>query len=119
MYSINLIKEFALMLVALAGVALLSPIVFVANIARKALLGHSIADYFHTIAVGLDQLGGSVIYAQEDWTISSYTYYLCRYKANRAACVFRGLIDLIFGRGHCERSYKKELHEFQSHTKDI
>ena len=119
MFSTSLIKEFALMLVALVGVALLSPIVFVANIARKALLGHSIASYFHTIAVGLDQLGGSVIYAQEDWTISSYTYYLCRYRSNKAACAFQKLIDLVFGHGHCKRSYKKELHEFQTHTKDI
>ena len=119
MYSTSLIKELALMLIAFFGVALLSPIVFVANIVRKAILGHSIASYFHTIAVGLDQLGGSVIYAQEDWTISSYTYYLCRYRSNKAACIFQKLIDLVFGDGHCERSFKKELHEFKTRTKDI
>ncbi len=119
MFSTSLIREFALMLAALTGVALLSPIVFVANIVRKAILGHSIADYFHTIAVGLDQLGGSVIYAQEDWTISSYTYYLCRYRSNRWACLFQKLIDLIFGHGHCERSYKRELHEFQQNIKEV
>ena len=118
MFSTSLIKELSLMLIALFGVTLLSPIVFIVNIARKVLLGHSLASYFHTIAVGLDQLGGSIIYAQEDWTISSYTYYLCKYKANCFACAFESIIDLLFGKGHSERSYKKEKKEFKQKAQD-
>ncbi|BCD67341.1 hypothetical protein [Nitratiruptor sp. YY09-18] len=65
--------------------------------------------YIFTAAVGFDQAGGSILYGQENFTISSYTYYLCTKKRNQVACHFMRLIDLIFGQNHCKRAYHWEI----------
>ncbi|BCD61758.1 hypothetical protein NrS5_54 [Nitratiruptor phage NrS-5] len=112
-----MIRQIFLLSIALIGVATLSPFAFLANLLRKSYFGQSIADYLHTIAVGLDQLGGSIIYSQEDYTISSYTHLLCM-RGNCYACRFERFIDLLFGKGHCKRSYEREKREFQNYIKE-
>ncbi|WP_281950284.1 hypothetical protein [Nitrosophilus kaiyonis] len=102
-------KEFVLFLIAYILVVVLTPVAFVLNIIRKAILGHSIKDYIFTASIGFDQAGGSILYEQENWTISSFTYYLCAYKKNKYACMFMRFINFIFGKEHCKRSYIWEI----------
>jgi hypothetical protein len=105
-------KNLWLMVLALVLVTILSPFIFIFQLARKLVLKESLSEYFKTIAIGLDQVGGSLIYAQEDWTISSYTYYLGVVKGNEYAYWFMCVIDLLFGKNHCQDSFfieKKEL----------
>ena len=65
-------------------------------------------DYFFVAAVGFDQAGGSILYSQENYTISSYTYYLCT-KVNKNYCSVMKMIDFIFGSEHCKNSYYWEI----------
>lgn len=104
-----MVKNFALMLIAFIGTTALSPIAFTANMIRKIYEGDELKEYFKTIAIGFDQAGGSIIYGKENFTISSYTYFLCLYKGNRYACIFRDVIDFIFGKNHCRESYYNEI----------
>ena len=94
--------------VAYVVIVAISPILVPIGIARSVIVKKPVSDYLTNIAIGFDQAGGSLLYSQEDWTISSYTYYLCR-KNNRYACGFKRVIDAIFGRGHCEKSYRWEV----------
>ena len=114
-----MVRMFMLMILAMSLVSTLSLPVFVFNVIRKTILGHSLKDYFKTIAIGFDQAGGSIIYAQENFTISSYTYYLCKKKNNICACDFMKLIDLIFGMNHCKESYKNEIERDSKSLKEI
>lgn len=78
--------------------------------------------YLWTVLIGLDQLGGSILYNEPDWTISSRTYHyahidpsitdLDRYLAR----LFESFIDLLFGRGHCMNSYN---HEYELHKREL
>ena len=101
-------KNFGLFVVAYVAVIVTAPPVVAANALRKLWHGESLSAYFKTAAIGFDQAGGSVLYAQENFTVSSYTYYLCRHKKNRYACAFMRFIDAIFGKDHCRRSYEWE-----------
>ncbi len=98
-----MIKNLVLMLIAFILVVTLSPIVFIVNLFR-----YNLKEYFYTVAIGLDQLGGSILYNEEDWTVSSYTYMLAC-EGNRRAELFMKFIDFIFGDGHCEKSFFKEF----------
>jgi len=98
-------RAFFLMVIAYLLVLVLTPII----VLIKSLKEKNKEDYFFNVAIGFDQAGGSVIYKTEDWTVSSWTYYLCKYKGKY--CWFRKFIDFIFGKGHCEHSYKKESKE--------
>ena len=102
------------------------------NMSRKAYRKESVSDYLFTLILGQDQLGGSALYGTEDFTISSYTYYL-HTKGNKYATHFMKFINaLSYGlayllykskmtskdkleaqREHCKNSYKKELEELR------
>lgn len=102
-----MIRSFLLMLLALIVMALVTVPLITINLMRKLYRGENIQAYFHTIAIGFDQAGGSILYGQEDWTISSWTYVLYR-RGNNGAKVFMKIIDLFFGKEHCENSYLLE-----------
>ena len=95
-------RAFILFLIAYISVVIATPFVFIVN-----LLRYRSKDYILQCAIGFDQAGGSVLYNEEDWTISSYTYYLCKHFKKH--CWFEKLIDFIFGKGHCEKSFHNEL----------
>jgi len=101
MRTLTLFKRTFLFLLAYILVVTLSPIIFVINLIR---LG---SDYAMTAAIGFDQAGGSILYNEDSFTVSTYTYYLCKFK--HKYCRFRKFIDLLFGKGHCERSYYHEI----------
>lgn len=97
-------KSFLLMLIALIVITIVTLPVIVLNVIRKAYRRESIQDYFFIIAIGFDQAGGSILYGQEDWTVSSWTYVLA-YRENKEAQRFMKIINFIFGENHCEKSY--------------
>ena len=101
-------RNFIFFVMAYVAVTLSTPVVAALNALRKLYRGECLGAYFETAAIGFDQAGGSVLYAQENFTVSSYTYYLCRHKKNRYACAFMRLIDAMFGKDHCRRSYEWE-----------
>lgn len=92
------------MLIALIVITIVTLPVIVLNVIRKAYRRESIHDYFFIIAIGFDQAGGSILYGQEDWTVSSWTYILFR-RGNKSAKWFMIFINFIFGKNHCEKSY--------------
>lgn len=95
-------REFLLMLAAMFLVSILAvPVVILGSIFRKEK-----KKYWETVAIGFDQVGGSLLYGTEDWTISSWTHYNCKFRKKH--CWFESLIDLIFGKGHCKRSHENE-----------
>ena len=108
-------KSFFLMLLAMILISVLSIPAIVLNMTRKLLHKDSISEYFKTIAIGFDQVGGSILYEQEDWTVSSWTYYLSRC-GNTYALYFRKFIDLIFGVDHCKNSFFKEAEQLKFDT---
>ncbi len=73
-------KSVLLFLLALLSVTLLGPFVLLVQLLRKTYRKESISMYLHTVAVSLDQLGGSLLYGEEDWTISSIAFYQYKYK---------------------------------------
>jgi len=98
------IKSFGLMAVAAVGVTIASiPVLVVMSVRNRRKL----PEYWRTVAIGMDQVGGSIIYGTEDWTISSWTHWLCKSRGGRF-CRFERLIDSIFGPGHCARSWDHE-----------
>jgi hypothetical protein len=97
-------KSFLLMLIALIVITIVTLPVIVLSVIRKAYRRESIQDYFFIIAIGFDQAGGSILYGQEDWTVSSWTYVLA-YRENKEAQRFMKIINFIFGENHCEKSY--------------
>lgn len=97
-------KSFILMLIALIVITIVTLPVIVLNVIRKVYRRESIQDYFFIIAIGFDQAGGSILYGQEDWTVSSWTYVLA-YRENKEAQRFMKIINFIFGENHCEKSY--------------
>lgn len=100
-------KSFFLMLIALIIMALITLPLIVINLIRKVYRRESISEYLLIIAIGFDQAGGSILYGQEDWTVSSWTYHLHRC-GNRHATWFMWVIDALFGEEHCEDSFFKE-----------
>ncbi len=107
------------MVIAFIGTTSLSPIAFIVNVARKLYRNDDLEDYFKTIALSFDQAGGSIIYGQENFTISSYTYYLCKSKNNKYACSFMKMIDAVFGKNHCKESYYNEIRRDQKDIYEI
>ncbi|MFY9141558.1 hypothetical protein [Sulfuricurvum sp.] len=100
-------KSFLLMLIAILIISIVSIPAIILNMIRKVYRRESISKYLLTIAIGFDQAGGSILYGQEDWTVSSWTYYL-EQCGNKHAQYFRVIIDLIFGKNHCKESYFAE-----------
>jgi len=93
------------MIMAYILVVLLTPFV----VLFKSFREKDLKNYFLDVAIGFDQAGGSALYRTEDWTVSSWTHYLCKTK-NRY-CWFEKVIDFLFGKGHCKSSYLKESRE--------
>jgi len=96
------VKEFLLMIVAYVLVVLLTPFV----VLFKSFKQKDKKAYFLDVAIGFDQAGGSVVYQTEDWTISSWTYFLC--STHQKNCKIMKFIDLLFGKEHCKKSFLKE-----------
>ena len=71
-------KNLGLMILALVLVTALAPVIFVINLVRLPILGKSLSEYYLQIAIGIDQVGGSILYGTEDWTVSSYTHILAQ-----------------------------------------
>lgn len=100
-------KSFFLMLIAIIIISVVSVPAIILNTIRKVFRRENIGEYFKTVAIGFDQAGGSILYGQEDWTVSSWTYHL-HCKGNRHATLFMRFIDRIFGKDHCKNSYEWE-----------
>ena len=87
--------------------------VLIWNTMTKIIRHEDLAEYYKNVAIGFDQAGGSILYNQEKFTISSWTWYMCGrgYKAN---CLFMHIINMLMGsETHCEDSFKNEMHEIQ------
>ncbi|NOX15951.1 MAG: hypothetical protein GXP61_08005 [Epsilonproteobacteria bacterium] len=97
-----MVRNFILFVIAYVVVVVFTPFVFI----YKFVKAKDKSKYTKTCALGYDQAGGSVLYSQENFTISSYTYYL--YRKNNTF-MFMELIDFLFEKNHCERSYKDEI----------
>ena len=100
-----------LMLIAMLAIFLASIPAVVLNTIRKRYRRESLKEYFKTVAIGFDQAGGSILYGQEDWTVSSWTYYLWRKSEgmNKPAEYFMDFINTLFmDHNHCEDSFYKE-----------
>lgn len=100
-------KTLFLAIIAIALIFLLAIPVIAINTIRKWVMGDSLTHYFKMIGWGFYQVGGTIIYAQEDWMVSSWTYHL-EQCGNKHAYYFRVFIDLIFGKNHCKESYFDE-----------
>lgn len=100
-------RSFLLMLIAVIVVSIITAPLIAYKSFQKWRQDESLSDYFHVIALGFDQAGGSILYGQEDWTVSSWTYNLHR-MGNRNATWFMRVIDFLFGVEHCEDSFYNE-----------
>lgn len=100
-------RSFLLMLLAVIVVSIITAPLIAYKSFKKWRHGESLGDYFYVIALGFDQAGGSILYGQEDWTVSSWTYYLAM-SGDEDAKEFMIFIDGIFGKYHCRNSFYKE-----------
>lgn len=100
-------KSFLLMFIAILIISVASVPAIILNTTRKVYRRESISKYLFTVAIGFDQAGGSILYGQEDWTVSSWTYYLST-QNNKSAIQFMRFIDAIFGHEHCKKSFEWE-----------
>lgn len=109
-------KSFTLMLIAMLIVFIASVPAIILNTIRKLSRRETIKEYFKTVALGFDQVGGSILYGQEDWTVSSWTFYLWRKSEgmNYSACVFMNFINTLFmDDKHCENSFYGEAEKLK------
>ncbi len=102
-----MIRATLLFLIAYAVVMTATPFVVLYKVLNFWKRKERLSDMLFTMAIGFDQAGGSVLYEQENFTVSSYTYYLCSKQGK--LCWFMKLIDLIFGKDHCKNAYKWEV----------
>lgn len=56
--------------------------------------------YLYDVAIGIDELGGTLIYGTKDRTVSHMTGYFYL-QGNILAVIFASFIDLLFGKDHC------------------
>ena len=108
-----LFKSILLFSLALFCVGLLSMPVFFLQIGRYLMRKDSLKNYFFAIAIGLDQLGGALLFAQPDWTVSSMLHIKSQ-DGNKIALFFRDFVDksaqlLGDSENHCARSYENEV----------
>ena len=101
-------RSFALMLIAAVLIVTLSLPLLIGQTVRFFIIRKPLTYLWWVTAIGLDQLGGSILYNKPDWTISSRTYWL-RSQGNQYAAWFERFINLFFGKNHCENSYKTEI----------
>jgi hypothetical protein len=126
------ITTFILMLITTVLLWLLGSIAFVFNVIRKIYRRESLVKYFLAIVVSTDQHGGTVLFATEDFTISSSLYKLSQ-KRNKVATIAMNMVDAIARvvadglykirfidkdewirqQTHCKSAYVRELEEFR------
>jgi len=105
-----MLKWLFLMIVCIVLTFLILPLsVFVRSLMLIFNKQHKVSFLFEKVALSLDQLGGAIIYLDEDTTISSNTYKYAHIKNNRYALYFESFIDLLFYKGHCKDSYESEV----------
>lgn len=109
-----MIRSIFLLLLSLLVSFLLAPTILIVQIIR--LSGYR-ASYVKNVAIGVDQLGGTILYNEKDWTVSSYTYHLS--KNSKIAYFFMKFINLLFGKNHCRDAYIWEKQINQMEIKDI
>ncbi len=103
-----MVKQFGLLIVAVLLFALIAPVAFI-----YGLFVHNLKRYFFIIAIGIDQLGGSILYMQPDWTISSWTWIRAS-QGSKYHKYFMNIIDFFFGENHCAKAYIKEMQIHQN-----
>ena len=103
-------KNFLLMIAATTITIIFIPLLTIGQILRHLLTHRSLSVLWFKIALGHDQLWGATVYLEEDWTVSSRTYFL-RSRGNRYAAGFEKLINLLLGKDHCELAYLNEFTE--------
>ena len=102
-------KQFFLMIVAIVIGIICMPVGFLFQLFRTAIMDNQhFADFWWAVAIGIDQLGGSIMYGEPDWTVSSRTFWLRR-RGNKWAARFEKIIDFMFGKKHCEDAFKSEF----------
>ena len=94
------------MILAFMLLTLASPFIFLVNTLRRVTNKDRLSRYFYNIAIGLDQLGGCLLYNQVDWTISSWTYI--QSQKHKEHYYFMRFIDFFFGKDHCYNSFLNE-----------
>jgi hypothetical protein len=105
-------KSFILMLIAVIVVSIITAPLVAYKSFQKWKQDESLSDYFHVITLGFDQAGGSILYGQEDWTVSSWTYHLAMC-GDADAKEFMIFIDGLFGKDHCKNSFYKEAEKLK------
>jgi len=103
-------RMFGLFLLALVLVLVAGPIAFIGRIIWILAHGYGtreLSTFFRSVALGLDQLGGSILYNAPDWTVSSMTYVYAQ-KGYRLAEWFDAFINFFAGRDHCKLAYEWE-----------
>lgn len=113
----KILLKLLLLICAIVIFNIVSLLAILVQIPRKALRKESLEKYFYSLAISEDQRGGSYLYGTEDFTISSYTYYL-HTKGNKYATYFMRFIDsfalLLGDKEHCKNAFEKELEEFKN-----
>lgn len=99
-----MINFFYMILALMLGVIFFIP-ALIYGLLHTFFTGEKFSRWCFAIAIGIDELFGSIIYCQPDWTVSSYTYYLAEIKHRKWARRFMKVIDFLFGKKHCEKSY--------------
>jgi hypothetical protein len=98
------LKSASLLLIAIALILILGLPVFI----YRAISAKDKSNYLYSVAYGIDQLGGSILYTQPSFTVSSYTHLLS-VMGSTAARRFAALIDFFFGKEHCKDAYHNEV----------
>lgn len=106
------LKSIFFVLIAFILLIILGPIAFIANL----IFRKNKADYLFNIAIGIDQLGGSILYNQPDWTVSGWTYHQFNKTGHLEYYIFMRLIDFFFGKDHCKEAYYNELSLFKHYV---
>jgi len=122
----KLITWFVLWLLSAIVFKFVSIIGFIINFARcfwftgnDKSVTERLADYFKILAVGEDQVAGSYLYSTEDWTISSYSYFLGVIKKVKIVYIFMKIIDFFprlfkIQQNHCQESFEAESKELNN-----
>lgn len=106
------------MILAIVLISVLAIPALILNIIRKIFRKEKLREYFLSVAIGFDQVGGSILYGQEDWTVSSWTYWL-EINGNKYAGCFCNVIDFFFGENHCEKSYLWEAQQLNFRERGV
>ena len=98
------LQIFMSILLGVAAIAILGVPSFIISSYRKR---DSLTNYLYNVAIAIDELGGTLLYAQKDRTVSYMTgkYAL---EGRWAAIAFASFIDLLFGKNHCVNEYYEE-----------